>query len=82
MVEFGKAVGVSKEVALYALVLGLQERLVILNGTKQESRMRGDLEAVEGIKRWREVDGNEERWVLFLDRFREEMRKEVEGGRR
>ena len=81
VVEFAKTMGVSKEVAFYALVLGLQEQLVILNGTKQESRMKGDLEAVEEIKRWRELHENRERWDSFLNRFQEEMRKELEGGR-
>lgn len=80
VVEFGKLMGVSKEVAFYALVLGLQERLVILNGTKQESRMRDDLKAVEDIKRWRELEENKKTWSSFLDRFKEEMRKEVEKG--
>ena len=78
VVEFGKLMGVSKEVAFYALVLGLQERLVILNGTKQESRMREDLNAVEDIKRWRELPENKDKWRSFLDRLKDEMRKEVE----
>lgn len=76
--EFGNLMSVSKEVAFYALVLGLQERLVILNGTKQESRMRGDLKAVEDIKQWRELPENKEMWRSFLDRFKDEMRKELE----
>lgn len=75
--EFGNLMGVSKEVAFYALVLGLQERLVILNGTKQESRMRGDLKAVEDVKRWRELPENQEVWASFLDRFKKDLKKEV-----
>lgn len=81
MAELGAAVGVGREVAFYALLLGLQDRLVVLNGTTNESRMRGDLEGVEGVRWWRELDGNKEMWGSILDRFREEMRKEVEGGR-
>lgn len=78
VVKFAKSMAVSKEVAFYALVLGLQERLVILNGTKQESRMREDLRGVEDIKQWRESPGNEKVWHSFLDWFKDEIRKEID----
>lgn len=59
-----------REVALYGLVVGLQEGLVVLNGTTDEGRMRGDLEGVGLIRRWRGVEGNREVWESVLGRFR------------
>lgn len=44
-------VGVTPQAALYCLVLGLGNT-VILNGTKQYERMRTDLDAVEVIKKF------------------------------
>ena len=61
-------VGVSAEVALYALVLGLG-RVSVLDGTTSEGRMKGDLEGVEKVREWREREGKT--WEEVMGRFRE-----------
>ncbi|KAK2044412.1 aldo/keto reductase [Colletotrichum somersetense] len=48
--------GVSGEVAMYALVLGLGG-VSVLDGTTNEARMREDLEGVEKVAAWAEGDG-------------------------
>ena len=50
-------VGVSEAVALYALVLGLGQRMSVLDGTTREERMREDLERVEKVGAWAEREG-------------------------
>lgn len=61
-------VGVSKEVALYALVMGL-EGITILNGTTNKYRMVEDLEGVESVSQWAEGAGKEE-WTVLLNAFK------------
>lgn len=46
---------VEKEVALYVLCIGLRN-FVVLDGTKREERMRGDLEGVEKMKKLEETE--------------------------
>ncbi|KAK1597718.1 aldo/keto reductase [Colletotrichum navitas] len=48
--------GVSNEVAMYALVLGLRG-VSVLDGTTNEARMKEDLEGVEKVAAWAEGDG-------------------------
>ncbi|KAF6842309.1 putative aldo/keto reductase [Colletotrichum musicola] len=51
------AVGVSNEVAMYGLVLGLGG-VSVLDGTTNESRMKGDLEGVEKVAAWAAGEGS------------------------
>jgi diketogulonate reductase-like aldo/keto reductase len=51
--------GTSKEVALYALVLGLGNTM-ILNGTTNAAHMKADLEGLDIIKGWSEQAGKSE----------------------
>ncbi|KAI9730930.1 MAG: hypothetical protein M1818_008004 [Claussenomyces sp. TS43310] len=60
--------GISKEVALYALVLGL-DGITVLDGTKNESRMREDLDEVELVGRWAESSGDKD-WADCLGQFK------------
>jgi len=64
--------GVSREVALYALVLGL-ENTVVLDGTK--SHMREDLEGVQRAGLWAEGEGRAV-WDEALVKFKEEIGEE------
>lgn len=48
--QVSDAVGVSRQVALYALVI--DQGIVPLNGTTNVERMRQDLEHVEKVKKW------------------------------
>ncbi|EFQ32211.1 aldo/keto reductase [Colletotrichum graminicola] len=48
--------GVSNEVAMYALVLGLRG-VSVLDGTTNEARMKEDLEGVEKVAAWAEGHG-------------------------
>ncbi|KAJ0161438.1 hypothetical protein CTA2_6205 [Colletotrichum tanaceti] len=60
--------GVSNEVAMYGLVLGLRG-VSVLNGTTNEARMREDLEGVEKVAAWAEDDGAEV-WKQSLAAFK------------
>ncbi|GKT49368.1 NADPH-dependent conjugated polyketone reductase C2 [Colletotrichum spaethianum] len=48
--------GVSNEVAMYGLVLGLRG-VSVLDGTTNEARMKEDLEGVEKVAAWADGDG-------------------------
>ncbi|KAI0137303.1 putative aldo-keto reductase [Xylariales sp. AK1849] len=63
-----KAAGVEKEVAYYALVLGL-EGTTILDGTSDEEHMKADLEGIEKIGSWAEGEGKEV-WPEALGKFK------------
>jgi diketogulonate reductase-like aldo/keto reductase len=66
--ELAKAVGVSVQVALYALVVGL-ERMTVLDGTTNEGRMVEGLEGLKRVGRW--VEGEErEEWERILEDFK------------
>lgn len=67
--ELAQAAGVEKEVAYYALVLGL-EGTTILDGTSSEAHMKADLEGVEKVGRWAEGEGKEA-WTEALGKFKE-----------
>jgi hypothetical protein len=45
-------VGVSREVALYGLVLGLGEEMSVLDGTTNAGRMGEDLKGVGMVSAW------------------------------
>ena len=57
---------VSPQAALYCLVLGLGNT-VVLNGTKQDERMRADLEALEKVRKFSEE--RPEEWKSILQAF-------------
>ena len=58
--------GVSKEVALYALVMALH--VAPLNGTTSAEHMRKDLEDIARVKNWTFVYGD--KWKAILEDFR------------
>jgi diketogulonate reductase-like aldo/keto reductase len=66
--ELAKEVGVSVQVALYALVVGL-EKVTVLDGTTNEERMVEDLEGLVKVGRWAEGEGREG-WERILEDFR------------
>lgn len=67
--------GVQKEVAMYALVMGLG--IAVLNGTTNKGRMEADLRDVERVRNWGNV--YREKWELYLAEFRK-MIEERESG--
>jgi diketogulonate reductase-like aldo/keto reductase len=66
--ELARQAGVSVQVALYALVVGL-EKVTVLDGTTNEGRMVEDLEGLEKVGRWAEGEGREE-WERILEDFK------------
>ncbi|KAI8224812.1 hypothetical protein K4K55_009394 [Colletotrichum sp. SAR 10_96] len=62
------AVGVSNEVAMYGLVLGLGG-VSVLDGTTNEPRMKGDLEGVEKVTAWAAGEGSA-LWEQSLQAFK------------
>ena len=58
---------VSREIALYSLVLGL-EHTVILDGTTKESTMREDLEGIRATQIF--AKEHSERWAQILKEFK------------
>lgn len=66
--ELADSTGVSKEVALYALVLGL-EGVSVLDGTTDGRHMREDLEGVEMVDRWAKGEGEDD-WRRILEEFK------------
>lgn len=59
--------GISTQAALYCLVLGLGNT-VVLNGTKRDEIMRADLKAVEGVREFSEQ--HPEIWKRMLQAFK------------
>ena len=50
--NLAEAAGVSREVALYGLVLGLDDGMSVLDGTTKSARMVEDLKGVEMVRKW------------------------------
>jgi diketogulonate reductase-like aldo/keto reductase len=65
VVEIVAAVGVSKEVAMYSLVINMG--FTPLNGTTNAGRMREDLEHVQKVKQW--SIANEAMWKSIAKGF-------------
>jgi len=65
--DVAEGVGVEREVALYGLVVGLKG-ICVLDGTKTEEHMKGDLEGVKKIVEFAEE--NEEVWDSWVSDFR------------
>ena len=59
--------GVSREVALYGLVLGLAEEMSVLDGTTNAGRMEEDLKGVETVTAW--ATKAPKRWSELLQAF-------------
>ena len=57
----------SVQEAMYCLTLAL-DNVVVLNGTKNEEHMRGDLEALKKVKTYAEE--NSDKWKAYVERFR------------
>jgi diketogulonate reductase-like aldo/keto reductase len=70
------AAAVEKEVAFYALVLGLGGT-TILDGTTSPEHMRADLDGIEKIGKWAEGEGKEA-WTTALETFKEFILEEDE----
>ncbi|CAH0022017.1 unnamed protein product [Clonostachys rhizophaga] len=68
VLDVAQLAGVDREVAYYALVLGL-EGLIILNGTTNESHMGGDLAGIDKVGTWAENDGADD-WAAALESFK------------
>jgi diketogulonate reductase-like aldo/keto reductase len=66
--KLASAAEVGKEVALYALVLGLGNT-TILDGTTNETHMKEDLEGVQKVGNWAEGQGQSE-WKTLLAEFK------------
>ncbi|KAF9870121.1 aldo/keto reductase [Colletotrichum karsti] len=67
--KIAAAVGVSNETAMYSLVLGLGDHVSVLDGTTNESRMKGDLEGVEKVAAWAAGEGSA-LWKASLGAFK------------
>lgn len=66
----GGALEVSREIAPYLLVSGL-EGVCVVNGTKSEAHMREDFDGVNNWKRWiDENENNQRRWKEYMRSFR------------
>ena len=69
--EVARMIGVTKEVSLYLCVMGLG-KVVVLNGTTNEERMREDLNGLEMWTDWYQKDErNREQWEGCIKTFRE-----------
>lgn len=65
--SLANSAGVSREVALYSLVMSLG--IVPLNGTMSRERMREDLNGIVRVKEWGEA--NKGRWEAIVSEFQE-----------
>jgi len=68
-----KEAGVTNELALYALVIGL-ESTAVLDGTTKEERMIGDLEGLEAFAFWARGEGKAV-WEEGLSHFKQLIRE-------
>ena len=69
--EFGKKVGLSREIVCFAALRRLAGWVSPLCGTSKEGRMRETLDGLERIKAWmKENDGNKTQWERFMDKFK------------
>lgn len=68
--DIAQRLGVSKQAALYAMVRTLGD-ILVLNGTKDESRMREDLDGVERVRVWAASSCNREEWTIMWQEFKQ-----------
>jgi diketogulonate reductase-like aldo/keto reductase len=69
VLNLSKDAGVSKEVALYSLVIELG--IAPLNGTTNSGRMKSDLEDLVRVRNWTNVYG--EKWRTIVAQFKESI---------
>lgn len=67
VLRLSREAAVSKEVALYALVMELE--IAVLNGTTDEKHMKDDLKDVSNVRNWTFVYG--EKWKEITEQFKE-----------
>jgi hypothetical protein len=60
--------------------MGLQDGMVVLNGTTDGGRMKADMEGREVVRWWREEGENGRVWESLMEGFRGEMEKECGRG--
>ncbi|MCJ1325822.1 hypothetical protein MMC10_002485 [Thelotrema lepadinum] len=65
--EVSQAVGVGKELALYALVSDLD--IVVLNGTTNAETMKRDISGIKQIETFKKETGNSDVWAKWRDQF-------------
>lgn len=65
--SLSKLASVSKEVALYSLVISLG--IAPLNGTTNSGRMKSDLEDLAKVRNWTNVYG--EKWGTIVAQFKD-----------
>lgn len=63
--------GLSREAALYLLILGLGENMTILDGTESEEEMRHDFSALLWFKEWIRGKENRRIWARHMTIFKE-----------
>lgn len=68
--------GVTGQIALYLLVLGLGEYMTILNGTRNEIHMQEDLESLRRFEAWATKPENQLQWQSYMARFKEYLQEE------
>lgn len=61
-----KETGVTKPVALYALVIGLGD-VSVLNGTTNRQRMAEDIAGIQAVEKWKAANGSA--WARSLQAF-------------
>jgi diketogulonate reductase-like aldo/keto reductase len=66
--ELAEKSGVTREVALYSLIIGLK-KLVVLDGTTNILRMKEDLDGLERVGKWVNGEGRDE-WNWIHQEFR------------
>ncbi|KAK3988133.1 NADP-dependent oxidoreductase domain-containing protein [Cladorrhinum sp. PSN332] len=64
----GSGVGLAE--AWYVLMMEGGTDIVVLNGTTNEGRMKGDLEAVGKVRRWRETEEGRRVWERSVREFK------------
>lgn len=69
--EVSAVLGVTGEVALYLLVLGLGDYMTILNGTRNEIHMQEDLESLRRFETWATKPENQLQWQSHMACFKE-----------
>jgi hypothetical protein len=70
------ALGVEREIAMYACVQRLEENVSILVGTGREGRMTAAVDGMRKVDEWRRKDSNGEKWDVWMGEFRELLLEE------
>lgn len=68
--------GVTGEIALYLLILGLGDYMTILNGTRNQIHMQEDLESLKRFEVWITKPGNQLQWQSHMEGFKKHIREE------